>query len=136
MINLGQELWKLSTELMSPSLQDKEAEDLIKCFATAYVLKQTAERERTSPTEHRWADKLFEDVVCEIQRRGIRFIPLFVEIDNEGHFIQGREALKAFWMSIEFLEMQEIADQMMEIYPSEEQRKAIIELEQEVIYKT
>jgi len=130
MENIGQELWNLS--IATQFLERKDTEELLSCYGTAFALRNKAQSMAISEVERRWANHLFEDVELEVKRRKLDVFSLFVQMNQNGEFLQGKEELKAFWSMIDFDSMVEIADEMLKNC-NEEQRQAILELEREIV---
>ena len=130
-MNLGQELWNLT--IATQCLDELDAEDLMACYQQAFVLNNEVRREKVSETERRWASRLLDDIQKEVAARGINVLSLFVQMNENGEFLHGRDELKKFWFMLEFDSMVEIADEMMAHCINDKQRNAIIELQREVV---
>ena len=133
-MKLDYDLWQLAMAM--ESLHTKEDSDVMVLYSVAAVLNKKANETAVSAGERMWSKKLFDDAKNEVNRRHLDFLALYISMDKEGNFLTGRDELKKLWLSMDFDDMEEIADYMREHCISEEQRLAIIELEREVVIET
>lgn len=127
MKEIEQALWKLS--LLLQNVQTLETDELLSCYGILAVLKKMA----CTQTQKDCVEHQFSIIKNELTRRDLSPTPIFVEMDEEGNFLSGREDLKKFWSSLEFDKMVEVADDVLKHCFNEEQRYAFIELQREIV---
>ena len=133
-MKLDYDLWQLAMAM--ESLHTREDIDVMMLYSVAAALNKKADETTVSAGERMWAKKLFDDAQNEVNRRHLNFLGLYISMDKDGNFLTGRDELKKLWLSMDFDDMEEIADNMREHCISEVQRLAIIELEREVVMET
>lgn len=127
-MSFEEKLWELS--LLLPSMEKMETEELLQYYSVSYMLQNKAPQGNCKKI----ADHIVSEIEKEISRRDCNILTLFVQMDENGNFLHGREDLKKFWSTLEFESMVEIADNMLEYCDNERQREAIIDLQREVLY--
>lgn len=131
-MELEQSLWNLS--LAMQSLEDKSAEEILMCYYRAKSLYDKATDENVSATVIQWARKLLDNIIQEVKKRKLEIrSSLFVQMDADGNFVHGYDELKAFLASFEFDAMIQIGDELVKYCASEEQRRALIELQRAIV---
>ncbi|MBR2273956.1 MAG: hypothetical protein IJ864_03900 [Alphaproteobacteria bacterium] len=131
-MELEKSLWNLS--LAMQSLEDKSAEEILMCYYRARSLYRKAADENVSDTVIQWARMLLDNIIQEVKKRKLEVgSSLFVQIEADGTFVHGYEELKAFLASFEFNTMIQIGDELVKYCASEEQRRALIELQRAIV---
>ena len=134
MKTIGKDLWLLS--MATQRLKSMDNEDLLNCFSLATALRDKSQSSEICDAERLWAHKLFNDVDAEVKKRDLNVSALFVHMDPHGQFLHGREELKRLWKALNFEDMVDMADRIMIDCATEQQRAAIIELEEEIVLET